>query len=280
MDHLKSAPIGVLDSGIGGISIVKSLMEQLPYENILYFGDTAHMPFGRRSHTEVRQYTEAIIEFFISQDCKCIIIACNTATAVMEETIQHYQAQIKIFNVIDPVVQYITHYYNHKKVGLLCTDLTYKLGIFERKIALHGEDIELISFKATQLAQAIEMEFENTEKLKKLIREYFFNYQFRNAEAIILGCTHYLWLKNHFMKLNPFIDWVEPSTIVVKESERYLVERKDINEQTAQSVVHFYQSGEDRMFFERANRFTSDSFQKVFYAGKDVLAKKLKCSIS
>lgn len=261
-------PIGIMDSGIGGVSVLSALMKKLPYENVVYFGDTAHMPYGKRSVDEVRLYTCKILDFLISQHCKLIVIACNTASAATEDLIKtHYESKVKIVNVIDPIVAYITQNYAHKKVGLLCTDLTHKLGIFERKIEDQGDDIRLISFRASQLAHMIETEFENTEKMKKLIQEYFFHHQFKNVDAVILGCTHYLWLKESFKELNPFIDWVEPSTLLANEAEVYLKEQNNLcssPDEFHQSEVFFYQSGNCKDFFDLAGRLTPTGFHKNF----------------
>lgn len=270
MNLIAKQPIGIMDSGIGGVSVLSALMKKLPYENVVYFGDTAHMPYGKRTLDEVRLYTSKILDFLIDQHCKLIIIACNTASAATEDLLNtHYKDKVKIFNVIDPVVHYVTQRYSHRKVGLLCTDLTHKLGIFERKIEDQGDDIRLISFRASQLAHMIETEFENKEQLKKLIREYFFHHQFKNVEAVILGCTHYLWLKENFIKLDPFIDWIEPSTLLAIEAEAYLTAENNLCrplDGLPQSEAIFYQSGNNSIFFELANRLTPPDFQKSFIA--------------
>src|SRR3546814_783072 len=111
-------------------------------------------------------YTQTILDFFVNQDCKLAIIACNTATAATAKILRTYNNKLKIFNVIDPVINYVLTNYSHRKVGLICTDLTHRLGIFENKIENQGDDIRLISLHASQLAHTIETEFEDQEKLK------------------------------------------------------------------------------------------------------------------
>lgn len=260
--------IGIMDSGVGGISVMNVLMHELPRENIIYFGDTAHMPYGKCSLNEVRSFTEKIIDFFIDKKCKLIVIACNTATASLERTSEEvYKGEVPIFNVIDPVARYVNEHYSHKKVGLLCTDLTHSTGIFERKIEDTGVDIKLISFRATQLAHMIETEFEHSEQIKQLIREYFFHHQFKNVEAVILGCTHYIWLKESFIKLNPFIDWIEPSTMLVSEIKSYLIKSDRLNKSEKmpqKSRACIIQSGNFPDFFAMAKTMTPATFDKQF----------------
>ncbi len=271
VEAMPSAPIGIFDSGIGGMSVAQTLMMELPHENIIYFGDTAHMPYGGKTKEEIKQRSKNIIEYLIDQHVKAIIVACNTATAAACEVLSDYQDKIKIFNVIDPVVDYVVAHHAHHKVGLICTDLTYKLGIFEEKIERYGQDIRLISLRASQLAYLIETEFENTEKLERIISEYFYHHHFRNVSAVILGCTHYVWLKEQFLKLNPFIDWVEPSHLLAGLVRRYLTDHNLVNDlalgnftETIKPKATFCQSGDSKAFFDLADKLIPPSFDKKY----------------
>src|SRR3546814_12251102 len=105
-------------------------------------------------------YTQTILDFFVNQDCKLAIIACNTATAATAKILRTYNNKLKIFNVIDPVINYVLTNYSHRKVGLICSDLTHRLGIFEIKIEIQGDDISLIFFIAYQSAPTIYNEFD------------------------------------------------------------------------------------------------------------------------
>lgn len=257
-----SAPIGVFDSGVGGMSIAKTLMEVLPGENLLYLGDTEHVPYGKLSSSKIRQYTQSIIEYLTDQGCKAIVIACNTATAAVYDLIpQLMRSNIPIYNVIDPAVQYVASSYKGCKVGLLCTDLTHKLALFEKKFEEQNQDIYLVSFKASQLAHMIELEFDNKPRLRKLIKEYFFHHQFYDVEAVILGCTHYLWLKEEFTALNPFIDWVEPSVLIAEKIRKYLVDHSLLNLTNDKPKAAFCQTTDSTYFYTFAKQITPDNFQ-------------------
>lgn len=264
-ESLISSPIGVFDSGVGGLSVVKAIMQLLPSEDILYFADTQHIPYGNKTLSEIREYSRVIIEFLISQNCKIIVVACNTATAAIDSIMPELSKKIKIFNVIDPVVQHVTQNYQNCKVGLLCTDLTYEIGIFEKKIESSGKNIRLISFKASQLAHLIESEFDNKSKLKQLIKEYLFNHRFLDVQAMILGCTHYFWLKEDFLKLNPYINWIEPTKLVAQLIKEYLDNNISSPYRTkALSKATFCQSGHNENFYKLAKNFTPDNYQINF----------------
>lgn len=259
-------PIGIFDSGVGGISVIKALLPVFPNEHFIYFGDTLHMPYGKRTLEEVRFYSRRIIEFFIEKQCKLIVIACNTATASFQDISDFYKDKVKIINVIEPVVDYILKHYAHRKVGLFCTDLTCELGIFEKKIEDEGNDIRLISFKASHLAHLIETEFEDKARLIQLIREYFSHNQLQNVEAMILGCTHYIWLKNHFIELNPFIDWVDPVALIIREIADFL-EQGNLAEIKDNAIqLEFYQSGDFKTFIEFAREITPPNLPATFHS--------------
>lgn len=258
-------PIGIFDSGIGGMAVAKSLMELLPKSSFIYLADTKHMPYGKRTLAEIKQFSTKIIEFLTKQNCQIIVIACNTATAAIEDLVNTLgQEGIKIFNVIDPVVNYVIENYSYRRVGLLCTDLTYRLSIFERKIDNLGNNIYLASFRASQLASLIEKGLRNDFEINQLIKDYFYNHQFKNVDAMILGCTHYLWLKEEFFKLNPFLDWVDPSTLIVNEIKEYLRENTNFNYCLPPKVI-FGQTGQSQNFYKLAKQITPKQYQIDFF---------------
>ena len=102
---ISSCPIGIFDSGIGGLSVARSIIKLLPNEKIVYYGDTEHLPYGEKSNKSIVKFSKLITKFLINKNCKIIIIACNSASAIAYEKIKHTDTKIKIINVIDPIIE-------------------------------------------------------------------------------------------------------------------------------------------------------------------------------
>ena len=124
MSHA-SKPIGIFDSGIGGLTVAHALVSQLPKENIIYFGDTAHLPYGDKSTAAIQAYSVKIAHLLLQQECKLILIACNSASSAAYELVKEYVAsQAVVINVIDPVVNLLKEKYQGKQIGLIGTRQT------------------------------------------------------------------------------------------------------------------------------------------------------------
>lgn len=136
LSGMNDAPIGIFDSGVGGLTVARSVLEQLPHERIIYIGDTAHLPYGSKSIDEVRAYAFAIMDALIARDVKLLVIACNTATsAVMEEAQRRYS--VPIIGVIDPAAQIAAAVTRNGKVGVIATEATVRSGAYNRALSLY-----------------------------------------------------------------------------------------------------------------------------------------------
>lgn len=259
------SPIGIVDSGIGGLSVAQAIMKKLPNENILYIGDTKNMPYGKKSFEQISQYTRNLLDFLINENAKVSVIACNTATAASQQIIHEYRDKIKIFNVIEPVVEYVALNCEHKKVGLICTDLTYRSGIFERLIDDYDKDIKIVSLSASNLADLVENELERSNKIESTIKEYLYHHQFRDMETVILGCTHYSWVKDFFIKVNPYINWIDASSLLADHINKYLHDSGiENNNALSKSNAIFCQTGDREKFFSHADKHTPSTFVKKY----------------
>lgn len=198
-----SKPIGILDSGVGGLTVACELKKLLPQEKIIYFGDTARFPYGGRSEKMIYQAVEEIIKFLTDQSCKIILIACNTATAVAYSLLKKkiYEG-VKIVNVIDPMVKYLGSYFEDKRIGLIATEATIKSRFFETQINELGKDIKLNVLATPLLAPLIENGGKKNSKVTDALLAYYLrNKELADIEALILGCTHYSLLKNRIENL-------------------------------------------------------------------------------
>lgn len=184
-------PIGIFDSGIGGLTIARALKMEMPNENICYFGDTKHLPYGEKSSESIKQYSLKIADFLLKENCKAIVIACNSAsTSASLELNRKYKDLIPIINVIDPTVEYIGNS-GFKNVGLIGTKRTVSSQAYAKRLRAINQDIKLYSRATPLLAPMVEEGFYNNQISKTVINSYLNYDRFSGIEALILGCTHY-----------------------------------------------------------------------------------------
>ncbi len=191
----KNLPIGVFDSGLGGLTIVKALQRALPKESLVYFGDTAHLPYGDKSPELVKGYSLEIARFLLSQPVKAIIIACNTASAVAYQTVQNFAGQIPVFDVIRPAVRELLSHTSNGNVGVIATKTTIHSGVYGRQLMAARADIRVTEKATPLLVPMIEEGWLHNRVSQDVIDAYMSDTGFRGIDALILGCTHYPLIK-------------------------------------------------------------------------------------
>ena len=196
-----SRPIGVFDSGIGGLTIARAIQELMPNEEIIFFGDTAHLPYGDKSSIAIRGYVHRITEFFIEKGCKAVVIACNSASAAAYNHIHKSFGQVlPILNVIDPIVEFITRDGMYKNIGVIATKATISTNVFPKKIHAIDENLVVRSMATPLLAPMIEEGYFNNNISQTIINSYLSNKKLANIEALVLACTHYPLIRNEIDK--------------------------------------------------------------------------------
>jgi glutamate racemase len=213
MDREK--PIGIFDSGIGGLTVTQAIVQHLPKENIIYFGDTAHLPYGDKSATTIQAYSIKIANMLLEKQCKLILIACSSASAAAFDLVKEYVGtKAIVMNVIDPLVHHLCASHSNKRLGLIGTRQTVNSNVYNQKFAKLECNIQLTSLATNLLASAIE-EFGNTNVIDGLLKEYLSHSTLQNLECLILACTHYPVVKDriaaHFQHK---IEIIDPSSIV------------------------------------------------------------------
>jgi glutamate racemase len=188
-------PIGIIDSGVGGLTVAKEVMRQLPKETIYYLGDTARCPYGPRSAPEVKKFTWQMTEYLLQYDMKMLIIACNTATAVVLDEIQT-QLDIPVIGVIHPGARAaIKHTYN-KKIGVLGTVGTINSGAYEEALhSLHGS-LEVSPLACPKFVPLVESGEYNSATADSIVKETLASMKNTDIDTLILGCTHYPLLQS------------------------------------------------------------------------------------
>lgn len=180
--------IGIFDSGIGGLTIASAVKKQHPNRQIVYFGDTLHLPYGDKSSKSIQSYIKAIMAFLYEQGCADIVVACNSASSVLDG-VSLQNPEIHLTNVIDPVVETITNADSIQRVGVIGTKRTIDSDVYSSRIKSKRPDIEVHSLATPLLAPMIEEGFIHGDIAEKVIHEYLG--ELPEIDALILGCTHY-----------------------------------------------------------------------------------------
>jgi glutamate racemase len=261
-----SAPIGIFDSGIGGLTVAHAVTELLPNENIIYFGDTAHLPYGDKSASAIQAYSIKICNLLMQQKCKVILIACNSASAAAYELVKEYTgSKAKVLNVIDPAIKYLGQHYANKTVGLIGTKQTINSNIYKKKIDVLDKNIELKSLATPLLAPMIEEGFFNNQISETIINQYLNDLHLSNIDALVLGCTHYPLIKTQigaFYKGK--VDVLDTSEIVAIALKEYLLENKLLN-QSPNPMHHFYVSDYTASFEASTKVFFGENVKLEHY---------------
>ena len=250
-----SQPIGIFDSGIGGLTVAKAVNDLLPNEQIIYFGDTAHLPYGDKSTAAIQAYSVRITEMLLRKGCKVILIACNSASSAAYELVTEYVgSKAKVFDVINPTIDFIRENYSSRRVGLIGTKQTVTAGVYERKVSLLKQSIEFSALATPLLVPMIEEGFSNDHVSEEIIKTYLSDATLDSIEALILGCTHYPIIKKEitdfYLSESRKVDIIDSAETVANSLKAFL----DFNQLLSKERF------EDDVFL--VSDFT-DSFEKM-----------------
>ncbi len=224
-------PIGIFDSGIGGMTVAQAIKKALPNEHFIYFGDTAHLPYGDKSPESIRHYAARITQFLLEKKCKAIVIACNTASAHAFKIVQDIAGpSVPVINVIDPVADYVSAHFHKKRIGVIGTKGTIASRVYVGRIEKRNKSLKVISNATPLLASMIEEGFYNNKISQTIINSYLSKPNFKNIDALILACTHYPLIRKevdlYYKKRIPIIDNGEVAAAALKA---ILEQRKLLN---------------------------------------------------
>lgn len=250
-------PIGIFDSGIGGLTVASAIHKLLPNERIIYFGDTAHLPYGDKSPKAIRGYSQKITEFLLEKQCKMVVIACNTASSAGFRLVKQTCGSKAIAtNVIDPMVKYVSEKYTDGKVGVIGTKGTIESRIYPRKFKQANEALNIASAATPLLCPMIEEGFFNNNISKTIIYDYLSRNQLEEIDALILGCTHYPLIKKEvesFYK-DP-VEVIDSSEIVAKEVQRLLAQKNLLAKKKPAARNQFFVSDYTESFEQSTRLF-------------------------
>lgn len=260
-----SLPIGVFDSGIGGLTVAHAISKLMPNENIVYFGDTAHLPYGDKSPELIHSFVEDISKFLILEEhCKSVVIACNTASATSYEFLRDkHLGNFPIINVIDPIVEAIVQDKVINKVGLIATKTTVESGVYQEKLKRRNPDVEIEVLATPLLAPMIEEGFSQDKISHTIIENYLSNPKFKNIDALILGCTHYVLIADEISEFfNGKVKLFDSTDILAIKLKDILKNEGILSEKKTQENK-FYVSDLTKGFEESASRFYGENLKLV-----------------
>lgn len=271
MMQQKTDPIGIFDSGVGGLTVVRALVSRLPNENIIYFGDTAHFPYGDKSEAALCNYASEIAQFLLSKKVKLILIACHTASSVAFETVKKIAAgKALVLNVIDPTVELLRQQHaTARKIGIIATKQTIASGVYQKRIAAALPQVAIAAHATPILAPVIEEGFAANSAIDHILEVYLNHISLVDIDALVLACTHYPLVKDKiaaFYAKKP-IAIIDPSVVVAAEVLRVLASRGLLND-VAKSYQHFYVSDATDAFLKNA---------RLFFGAEIVLETQMPC---
>ncbi|MEW5920453.1 MAG: glutamate racemase [Bacillota bacterium] len=250
MDKYKA--VAVLDSGVGGLTVAKEIIRQLPFEHIVYFGDTAHMPYGPRPAGQVRSFVYRIMDFLLTQQIKIIIVACNAATAA---GLEYYRERVTLplLGVIEPGVRAALGQTRNRKVGVIGTSGTIESGAYQRVFQRLAPDVALFSRACPLFVLVVENELVHNPEVYRVAEEYLQPLKKAGVDTLILGCTHYPLLAEVIgAVMGPEVKLISSAEETAQEARRILEEKELLQPREISPVHRFYVSGPARNFSQMA----------------------------
>lgn len=224
-ESIKTAPVGVFDSGVGGLTVVREMIRQLPNENIVYFGDTARVPYGSKSQNTIIRFSEQIIRFLKKRQVKAIVIACNTASALALEAVRD-EFDVPIIGVVTPGARAAVEATRNMKVGVVGTDATVQSGVYTRIIKEMNPHIRVLEKACPLFVPLVEEGFKEHHVTKEIIDYYLESMKNTNIDAMILGCTHYPLLRSKIRSyMGESIQIVNPAYETAMDLKKLLKEQ-------------------------------------------------------
>jgi glutamate racemase len=221
--------IGIFDSGIGGLTVARALMDCLPGYDIVYFGDTARTPYGSKSPETVRSYALEDMEFLIRQGAKMIVMACNSAASVATQNVMN-QFDLPIFEVITPAVETAVAPSVDMKIGVIGTRATINSGIYEKKIKQLRPDAKVYSLPCPLLVPLVEEGWLKRPETRMIVKKYLHPLKVRQVTSLILGCTHYPILKDLIArKVGKRVRIIDSSLAVSDKVRQYLQDHPEFD---------------------------------------------------
>lgn len=251
---MNNSPIGIFDSGIGGLTVAKEIIKQLPNESIIYLGDTARVPYGTRSKEVISEFALQMVQFLIRRNVKFLVVACNTISAVAYDAIKNL-SPVPILDVVKPAVIKASRVSTNGKIGVIGTVGTIKSDAYGQLLKILRPDSDVVSVACPLFVPLAEEGLNNHQVSKLIAKEYLKDLIEAKVDTIILGCTHYpfLWdvIKEAMGDEVSLVDSSEPTALMLKER----LEQLNLLSKNPQPTYDFFVTDAPERVFKVASRF-------------------------
>ena len=247
-------PIGVLDSGLGGISVLRELVKLMPGEDFIYYGDSANAPYGTRTPEEVIDLTKKDVEFLLERGAKAIVVACNTATSVaIKELRAAYEEVLPVIG-IEPALKPAVKAKEHSKVVVMATPMTLSQTKFNSMMRIYEDDANIIKMPCPGLVEYIESGVLEGPVLDAYLEKQFAPYDKAEIDAVVLGCTHYPLIREVIQKHLPGVFVYDGGFGTAKQTKRRLAERGLLSDRESGGKVEIFNSRNTEEILELSRR--------------------------
>ncbi len=246
MPSLTNSPIGVFDSGVGGISVLRAICQQMPEEPVIYFGDQGHVPYGSRSMEQIQNFSEAITRFLLEQMSKIIVVACNTASAAALKYLREKFPDVP-FVGMEPAVKPAAEHTQTGRVGVLATPATFQGALYASVVERFANGVELLQDTCPGLVQQIEQGNLDGEETRRILEEALLPMLEKNIDTVVLGCTHYPFVIPLIQQIvgdARRVRVIDPAPAVAKQVWRVLEARGIRSGSGSQADLKLYTSGD------------------------------------
>ena len=244
MSITSASPIGIFDSGVGGISVLRAIREQMPEESVVYFGDQAHIPYGPRPMQQIRDFSEAITRFLLHCGAKIIVVACNTASAAALKYLRQKFPNVQLVGM-EPAVKPAAEHTHTGKVGVLATPATFQGTLYASVVERFANGVELFQNTCNGLVEQIEQGNLYGKETRQILEDALQPMLEKNIDTVVLGCTHYPFVIPLIQEIvGDGVRVIDPAPAVAKQTARLLEARQLRNNSGSKGLVKLYTSGD------------------------------------
>ncbi len=247
MKTMKNRPIGMFDSGVGGLSILRIFLRKFPAEDVLYIGDTAHFPYGEKTPEEISAYGRYIAEYFKEAGIKLLVIACNTATVYSLDVVKEVMEDIPVIGVIGAGARAALEAVKGNKIGVIATKVTVESGAYPAMIRSLGGGEKILAVPTQRFVSLVEGAELDTEYARRVVREDLSPFYEDPPSGLILGCTHFPGLSHLIQEALPGVELIDPAYALVDEAADILAKMRLLREDGG-GRVQFLITGDPESF--------------------------------
>lgn len=245
---MEPVPIGVFDSGVGGLSVLRAIRCQLPDHPVIYFGDQGHVPYGPRPLQEIRAFSEEITRFLLAQGAKTIVVACNTASAAALHFLRSQFPEVA-FTGMEPAVKPAAEGTRSSVVGVLATSATFQSGLYSSVVERFAQGVRVLQDDCPGLVDQIESGDLSGPRTRVILEDALRPMLAAGVDTLVLGCTHYPFVVPLIQQIvGPQVRIIDPAPAVARQTGRVLSERQFVAPREAQVARRFFTSGDPAAF--------------------------------